>query len=636
MTVRPLSFRVRSVNMPFPVAVTLVNRGRPLRGCLDVRIGGSDAKHTWRQHLNLGQGSFLYWTYPQVTQPYSDPVLRVRLVEGRKLVDAQSIPLRWATERYAVLAAPGRDRRLRMQPEGRRLVSLAPALNAAAFPDRWFGYRMFDAVLWDVSRTEPLSDTQQSALLAWIRAGGILLLGASKNDPSLWSPVPSVLPSLTPATGEHDAVRIREMPGGKDSGFAEKPVGLGRIRFITTDLADLASWKKNEMANLLTVADRPGTRTSDGKSLWDTILGTSNNRQRQRILSGYWDSAQYLRPSLARLSGYSLIGFGGILGLMLTYIALVSIVDYLVLRKLRRLPWTWLTFPSLIVVFSAVSFRMFYQGKMGPLTRNEITFEDVGMDGSGRSRSFVCVRSNANRPIRFTTSADDLLRPPSRTVLEHYYHDGDWGQNELSENWTAGGARQITIPARIASFRFFHEERPVAASVPPLDVEYRREADGSVSGKVVPRVEGKVLCGLLIHRGRYIDFDPRLRFSGRMKKFDEKKTVERMDSNYWHWQAGRNAEHLTDAESLCKPARCRVACEAILSRLGTPDEWLRENKLAHDAGLLQALSPHEGVAVLFLSEPLERGGIRGQRLRCIRQVVSTAGPGYPVPRGKNP
>ena len=49
-----------------------------------------------------------------------------------------------------------------------------------------------------------------------------------------------------------------------------------------------------------------------------------------------------------------LVPFYLVAGLICAYILLVGPADFLCLRKLGRLPWTWVTLPVLVIVFAAL------------------------------------------------------------------------------------------------------------------------------------------------------------------------------------------------------------------------------------------------------------------------------------------
>ncbi len=66
---------------------------------------------------------------------------------------------------------------------------------------------------------------------------------------------------------------------------------------------------------------------------------------------GYSDLAGQMRSALDRFTGVRQAPFWLVAGLIVAYILLIGPGDYFFLRKVvRRMEWTWLTFPSIVVL----------------------------------------------------------------------------------------------------------------------------------------------------------------------------------------------------------------------------------------------------------------------------------------------
>ncbi|MFN7135861.1 MAG: hypothetical protein ACK4N5_27600, partial [Myxococcales bacterium] len=70
-----------------------------------------------------------------------------------------------------------------------------------------------------------------------------------------------------------------------------------------------------------------------------------------------FDLAGGLRDRLEEFPGVSNLSFGWVALFILFYILLVGPLDYLFLSKVvKRLEWTWLTFPTLVLLVSLAAY----------------------------------------------------------------------------------------------------------------------------------------------------------------------------------------------------------------------------------------------------------------------------------------
>jgi hypothetical protein len=76
--------------------------------------------------------------------------------------------------------------------------------------------------------------------------------------------------------------------------------------------------------------------------------------------------------------------------LVLAYILLVGPADYFLLRKLRRMEWTWITFPAIVVAVSLGAYFLAYRLKGDQLRLNQVDIVDVDAS-SGRIRGTTWV-----------------------------------------------------------------------------------------------------------------------------------------------------------------------------------------------------------------------------------------------------
>ena len=76
------------------------------------------------------------------------------------------------------------------------------------------------------------------------------------------------------------------------------------------------------------------------------------------------------------------VSFGWVALFILIYIVLIGPVDYLFLKKVvKRLEWTWVTFPVIVITVSAGAYFAAYALKGKDLKINKVDVVDIDLAG---------------------------------------------------------------------------------------------------------------------------------------------------------------------------------------------------------------------------------------------------------------
>jgi hypothetical protein len=622
LTVQPLTYWVTRTDVPLPVLVTIINPQPSLEGVLEARVGDRERGHVWRQDLRFGRGRFGVCVYPQVTANFPEYRLNVRVLDRqRRVVADASLPIRFKQYELSLLSLAGPERRWAAQDLDPQSISVTSLRSAAALPDRWYGYQGFDAVFWDASRTDKLAPAQVEALTDWVRGGGRLILGAKQGDASLCSPVAQLVPSLTVVPASADTggtvggfLDVAEFPSASpETPFVERAFGLGRVVWLRVDFNSVGAWPASDMTRLMGAASTPPV-----ERMFPNLPAPPAARPPSRHEGLNTDAL--IEPVLARMAGYKALKPAPILATMVIYILLVSVVDYGVLKRLRRLPWTWLTFPALIAVFSAFSFRAFYRGRLGRLSRHEVVFHDVGRDGAGRSRTLSCIQNNSNRPIEFTAGMSSFIRALRSVASPSYaYQSGmaAYGADTpaLSENVRGDGGRTISIPGYVGSYRFFSEERIKRDAALPFACRWQRAA--GVLGQVVNNTGQAVKTGFLFHKDRIYSVGPDLRIVDSARNFEHAEWSSFDDSFRYGHQNRAPLEAVAECVQY-QPFKLKLEREPASQKTRVqPDPY---------STIFGLPGENEGVLVAFSEENTEDRGMPVRRINCIRQIVAVSLP----------
>ena len=295
------------------------------------------------------------------------------------------------------------------------VVSLTPA----DLPARVEAWSAIDRLVWQDVDTAQLEPEQLAALRTWLGLGGrLVILGGSTGATTLGSLPDDLLPFRPTGTVDASpedvealiggAVELeRSLPGlggtllagtvlGRSGDLviaAERSIGQGRTTIIGIDPtadgiggtpAAQALWRR-AMPLAFSAIINPLTLPDDS-----SIVGALNNLPAVGL------------PPLDQLAA-----------LLIAYIVLVGPINYLVLRRLDRREWAWVTMPLLIVIFSVGAFGLGRALKGSDSIVNTITIVRgaAGAD-SGLGQVYIGVYSPGRRTFDVSVGGGALLSNP--------------------------------------------------------------------------------------------------------------------------------------------------------------------------------------------------------------------------------
>lgn len=608
--VSPLSYGIMRNDAPVTVIVSITNPDSRFSGTIEAWIGEHQTASAVEHCIDIGKGKFRFFLYPQSTDA-SEQELFVRVRSASGDVDTKrSVMVRRKEALWWIGVVPGRERRFSQQDLPDINAVVIPMHRTDMLPDQWYGYKMFDALLWDGQAEASMRTVQRKALADWIQGGGRLIMMARRGDASIASPLPEIVPSLTlgPATEQGaDSGGIlfsaAEMPAPHWAVFVEKKYGMGSIVLLRADSASLSTWSRERGLALL------------GYTFGEPV--------RTRHEGEMYQDEQVLKAILARSAGYTELSFKPVLVTVLIYLMMVSFVDYLVLKRMKKLPWTWATFPALIGVFSIFSFFAFYRGELSARERHELLFQDVGYEARGRILTMSCMRKSSTKPIELEVDTSHFLSElgDSATYDDMYgygYRRGRYAgprTTRILESTMSTSAKRIMIPGYVGSFQFFTEEWVPDSTNVPFSCGFGGSQAG-LQGQITSHIDG-LTSAFVLYRGRIYDVDMNMRISGNSKGITE-------IGDPWH--------DLRPLEPGPMQAADLVGTLAGWTKLHTKNFIMRSNahygrsgQYTHDPGrdsiLRHFLRRDAAIVFAFCEEKDKDSDIRVRRVRCIRQVV---------------
>jgi len=275
--------------------------------------------------------------------------------------------------------------------------------NARTLPRRWFEYDAVDYLIVTVSDPvvlETFDAAAQAAIKRWVEYGGHLVVTVG----SAWTAVQgSFLADLLPA--EFDGVEeVQELPlleayvGSRWPIKIEQPLVVPKLVNIrgrvlvgseSLPLAVSGTYGFGLVTLIALEADRqPFLRWEGNTDFWLKVLGVEKERGEDEDRAGMWaryalnDLSSHLRNLLEQFEDVRMVPFGWVAFFIFVYIALIGPVDYLFVRYvLKRMEFTWITFPTIVVCVSLAGYYSALWMKGSELRLNRVELIDIDAKG---------------------------------------------------------------------------------------------------------------------------------------------------------------------------------------------------------------------------------------------------------------
>jgi hypothetical protein len=424
----------------FPVVCEVQNDGPTFKAVVEVSPSQFGPGQRRALAVELPTGTTKRFALPVFSTGRGFVTWDARLLDDRGRVRAEARNLRvrrTVAPRIPIFAAVTRAvPALPPTQGGQAEVSPVVArLQPAVFPDTPLGLEGLNTIYLSSERALDLKESQVKALLAWLRAGGRLVVGVEQlghlNGTDWLKPL---LPCEVTGLGQaspHEALQewlTKPLPSGRVTPSVVRHAHVPGMRFDPRGGQPEVSGD-NPYANLkpdTSFANAPmqvaSARLREG---WVLIgseaqpLVVSARRGRGELVTllfspelepflswtnrpWFWARMADFPPELfvrqtdsavyPVYGGYSLdslfgamidsrqvrkLPVGWLLALLLTYLMVIGPLDYWGLKKINRQMWTWLTFPAYVGLFSVLIYFIGYKLRAGEIEYNELHVVDV-------------------------------------------------------------------------------------------------------------------------------------------------------------------------------------------------------------------------------------------------------------------
>jgi hypothetical protein len=269
------------------------------------------------------------------------------------------------------------------------------SLNAANFPDRREVLDNFSMLIFNNIETSSFRQEQLEALDYWLENGGVLIIGTGVNGRRTLSGLSGSIVPIVP--GEVSELNISEAAPVLED-ISGRPV-LGSIPlnimgFKTEEgtvlVPDLVRMYRNGSGVIYVSAFDIGTEPvlswTGNKMFWENLLYDSLSEQAIRMLQNPYIKLQGslgIEEILGYIESMELPSIAVVLFLFLLYLAMAGPLNYMVLKKIDKREWSWITIPALSVIFAVVIYGLGYNTKGGDIIMNTVSVVNMDSDSKG-------------------------------------------------------------------------------------------------------------------------------------------------------------------------------------------------------------------------------------------------------------
>jgi hypothetical protein len=481
----------------FAVAVDVENAGPTVTGELRIS-GGVDSRTRFGTPVELATGSRKqYVLYAQ--PPTFGGNMTVQLVSGTTVVGESKVAIAVHDQLQLVVGVVSENParivgELDLLPSQNMTQPTIIPLSPGDLPERIQAWSVLDRLVWQDADASLLTPGQLAALRTWVAGGGrLVIIGGTAGADALTGFPDDLLPYRPTGTLDIDPSVLRPLLG-------TIPTGATTLTAYAGDL--IAGRALATSGDRVVAADRrygAGSVTLlgfDPTTSWIATGNTIDTPLWRRLLPARAGGIVSLSDdstivsAVSNLPSLALPPIGGLLVLLFGYILLVGPVNYLVLRRLDRREWAWITVPALIAVFTVGSFGI------GALLRgSDVIIHEVAIVRGAAGTDQATVQSYLG--IFSPSRATFQVRVPGGALLAAPMNGDIFGTGTTAALDVLQGdpSRIRDLSVGFGSLRTVRAEG--AATGPVVEGDLRLE-DGRILGTVTNRSDRVLLAPAVV------------------------------------------------------------------------------------------------------------------------------------------
>jgi hypothetical protein len=401
------------------IEVHLVNSGPSISGELRLQ-GGSQGGTRYSTAVQLDSPSDKTWVL-HAQPPSFGKQLEVTLVSGGQTLLRQKVAVSLHDPGQLIVGVVAENARgvvgsLNLPGAQNQQPSVVVPLAIADLPRRIEAWSAMDRLVWQDVDSSSLDREQLAALRGWLALGGrLVIVGGTAGIGALGGFPDDLLPYRPASTVDVAPAALSSLLGVPPKGATDVPAMAGELtrgRSLATSGDLVVAAEASYGTGSVTILGLDPTtgwiaESTAGRSLWPGLIPA---RADGSVAIG--DDGQIV-SAVSNLPSLALPPVGGLLLLLLGYVALIGPINYVVLRRLDRREWAWVTMPVLIAGFAVGAYAFGSALRGSSVIVNEIAIVRGAPDATeGSAQVYFGVFSPARGTYQVAIPGGALLSSP--------------------------------------------------------------------------------------------------------------------------------------------------------------------------------------------------------------------------------
>jgi hypothetical protein len=460
------------------IEVRLQNNGPAITGELRLQ-GGTQGGTRYSIAVDLPSPSDKTWIL-HAQPPSFGQQLEVVLASGSNVILRQKVAVTIHDANQLIVGVvadnpPGIVGSLSLPAVQDQQPAVVVPLGVADLPSRIEAWSAIDRLVWQDVDASTLGADQLAALRGWLALGGrLVIVGGTGGTGALGGFPDDILPYRPTSTVDVAAGSLSNLLGALPKDATDVPAMAGELsrgRAIATSGDRVIAAEADYGSGAVTILGIDPTvgwiGTSNAvRSLWPNLIPPRSEGSVGIVDDGQIVQAVINLPSLA------LPPLGGLLLILIAYIALIGPLNYVVLRRIDRREWAWITMPVLIIGFAAGAYAFGSALRGSSIIVNEVGIVRGAPDATeGSAQVYLGVFSPARGIYQVAVPGGALLSSP----ISGDVFSGSGASLDVLQGDPPGASHVRDLAVGFGSLRTIRAES--AAAVPKIHAELKLAND---------------------------------------------------------------------------------------------------------------------------------------------------------------
>ncbi len=284
-----------------------------------------------------------------------------------------------------------------------------------------------DVIIINNYNMSNLKNEQYTSLSAWVNKGGTLVIGAGANDSKTINSIDSNFLNIKSKGNKEENIKV--VDENLNLIISDLEVNDGIVRIGNSESPLAYSVDKGNGEILITTFDlglEPFISSKDSKKFITSLLSDAANKVFETNMNGGYYQGYYRISELTRTIPINeVVGVNSLIFVISAYVIIISIVIYIVLKKLNKRDFAWIAIPLASILFTLIIYFMGSKTRVNDIVLNQNNIISVDKNGMGTAKSYLGIGTKYK--------SDVIIEKPEDLTMNYYTTDNYYYGNQEQE-----------------------------------------------------------------------------------------------------------------------------------------------------------------------------------------------------------